>query len=135
MRVVLGIGCDRGAAAATIEAAVAAALAEAGVAASAVAAVATLDLKRDEPGLQALVGRHGWPLYDYPAAELAAIAVPSPSETVRRHTGTPAVAEAAALRCAGAGIPALLVEKRRLRGEDGRSATASVARLDGGGGA
>ncbi|MEN9482155.1 MAG: hypothetical protein RJB37_35 [Pseudomonadota bacterium] len=58
-------------------------------------------------------------------------AVPNPSETVRRHTGTPSVSEAAALLAAGRAdeMRALVVEKHRLRGPDGRHATVSVARL------
>jgi cobalt-precorrin 5A hydrolase len=55
--------------------------------------------------------------------------VPNPSETVRRYTGTPSVSEAAALLAAGAGMEALLVEKHKHRGPDGRNATVSVARI------
>jgi cobalt-precorrin 5A hydrolase len=65
----------------------------------------------------------------YPPEQLAAVPVPNPSETVRKHTGTPSVSEAAALLAAGAAGPeALLVEKHKCRGTDGRSATVSVAR-------
>ena len=39
----------------------------------------------------------GWTLRFYAAAELAQVMVPNPSETVRKHTGTPSVSEAAAL--------------------------------------
>jgi cobalamin biosynthesis protein CbiG len=57
--------------------------------------------------------------------------VPHPSETVRRHTGTPSVSEAAALLAAGTDSrpPQLLIEKHRLRGPDGRNATVSIARI------
>ena len=56
------------------------------------------------------------------------------SETVRKYTGTPSVSEAAALLAAGAdGQPApmsaLLIEKHKLRGPDGRNATVSVAAI------
>jgi len=54
--------------------------------------------------------------------------VPNPSETVRKHTGTPSVSEAAALLAAGATSPtALRVEKHKCKGPDGRHATVSVA--------
>ncbi|MBK5936006.1 MAG: cobalamin biosynthesis protein [Halorhodospira halophila] len=129
-RVVLGIGCDRGAAEETVAAAVAAALAEAGLCNADVVAVASIDLKRDEPALHALARAHGWPLVFYPATQLAAIPVPHPSEVVRRHTGTPAVAEAAALCRADADSADLIIEKRRWRGGDGRNATVSIARLN-----
>ena len=75
----------------------------------------------------------------YAPAELATVPVPNPSETVLRYTGTPSVSEAAALLTAGqgAGLPpqppapmqALVVEKHRLRGPDGRNATVSLARI------
>jgi cobalt-precorrin 5A hydrolase len=67
--------------------------------------------------------------------------VPNPSETVRRHTGTPSVSEAAALlaarQAAGNGrdapgptdAAALLLEKHRIRDADGRHATVSIARI------
>jgi cobalt-precorrin 5A hydrolase len=57
---------------------------------------------------------------------------------VRQYTGTPSVSEAAAL-LAGAGVlgrsealpmTALLVEKFKHRGADGRNATVSIARCD-----
>lgn len=129
IRVALGLGCDRGTPLQTIDDAVAQALARAGVGPAAVAAAASIDLKADEAGLLALAQRRGWPLRFYAAAELAAVPVPNPSETVRRHTGTPSVSEAAALLAAGAGIDALLVEKHKHRGPDGRNATVSVARI------
>ena len=53
-----------------------------------------------------------------------------PSETVRRYTGTPSVSEAAALLAAGPDTPmtALVVEKHKHKGADGRNATVSIAR-------
>ena len=64
-----------------------------------------------------------------PAAELAVVAVPNPSETVRKYTGTPSVSEAAALLAAGADQTHLIIEKHKLRGPDGRNATVSIARI------
>jgi cobalt-precorrin 5A hydrolase len=129
-RVALGIGCDRGTPLDTLQQALAEALALAGAAVGDVAAAASIDLKRDEPGMCALAEIHGWRVTFYPAAELAAVAFPHPSETVRRHTGTPSVAEAAALLSAGADMAYLIVEKHKLRGADGRNATISIARLN-----
>lgn len=128
--VCLGIGCDRDTPEATLALAVQQALAMAGVGERDVARVASITLKADEPGLLALAQRHGWPLLFYPSAQLAELSVPHPSEVVRRHTGTPSVAEAAALLAAGTtNAAALCVEKLRLRGDDGRHATVSVARM------
>ena len=133
MKVTLGLGCDRGTPETTLAEAVDQALAPltaAGQAPVVVAGAASIDLKADEAGLLALAARRGWPLRFYSAAELATVPVPNPSETVRRHTGTPSVSEAAALLAAGAPDPEhLLIEKHRLRGPDGRHATVSVARV------
>lgn len=123
--VALGIGCDRGASLATLEAAIAHALAGSGP--LTIRCLATIDRKGDEPAILALAEARGWPLRLYPAEDLARVEVPSPSETVRRVMGTPAVAEAAALLAAGARAADLLVPKHRYRGTDGKNATIAVA--------
>lgn len=128
-RVALGLGCDRGTPAATIARAIDEALALAGASLADVGAVASIALKADEAGLLELAAQRGWTIDFHPAAALAAIAVPNPSETVRRFTGTPSVSEAAALLAAGADLTHLIVEKHKLRGPDGRHATISVARI------
>lgn len=129
MKIALGFGCDRGTPAETLARAAAEALALANAAFTDVAAVASINLKADELGLLALAAQRGWTMRLYSATELAAVPVPNPSETVRRHTGTPSVSEAAALLAAGAGAAHLLVEKHKVRGPDGRSATVSIARI------
>jgi 5,6-dimethylbenzimidazole synthase len=130
MKVALGIGCDRGTPLATLARAVDEALAVAGLQRGQVTGVGSITLKADEPALLALAAQAGWPLHFYPATQLAEVVVPHPSETVRRHTGTPSVSEAAALLAAGTTeASALCVEKHRLRGGDGRNATVSVARV------
>ena len=130
MKVALGIGCDRGTPLATLERAVDEALAIAGLHRGQVTGVGSITLKSDEPGLLALSAQCGWPLHFYPATQLAEVVVPHPSEIVRRHTGTPSVSEAAALLAAcTTDASALYVEKHRLRGNDGRHATVSVARV------
>ncbi|MDA0190170.1 MAG: cobalamin biosynthesis protein [Proteobacteria bacterium] len=131
MRLALGIGCDRGTPAETLARAVDEALRRIGADDTAVAVAASITLKSDEPGLLALAAARGWPLRFHAVAELAAVDVPNPSETVRRFIGTPSVSEAAALLAAGAAHdPArLLVEKHRVRGADGRNATVSIARI------
>jgi len=125
----LGLGCDRDTPAATVEQAIAQALAACGATLADVRAVASIDLKADEVGLAEVAAAHGWTIRFYPAAELAVVPVPNPSETVRKYTGTPSVSEAAALLAAGADASALLIEKHKLRGPDGRNATVSIARI------
>ena len=136
LRIAVGLGCDRGTPLATLQQALGEALALAGACMADVAAAASIDLKADEPGLLALAALHGWPMTFYTPAQLAAVPVPNPSETVRRHTGSPSVSEAAALLAAspeGQVLPgtALLVEKHKFKGADGRNATVSLARCHG----
>ena len=89
VRYAIGLGCDRGTPQATLQQAIDEALAGIGTQLAQVAAAASIDLKADEPGLLALAAAHGWALRFYSAAQLAEVPVPHPSETVRRHTGTP----------------------------------------------
>ena len=135
----LGLGCDRGTPEATLRQAIDQALAQAGATRADVAAVASITLKADETGLLALCRTEGWtPVFHAPEV-LARVAVPNPSETVRRHTGTPSVSEAAALLAGGQllgldqplPMHALCVEKHRYRGADGKNATVSIALLPG----
>ncbi len=129
----LGLGCDRGTPVATLMQAVQEALAQVGGTPEQVQAVASIDLKADEAGLQQLAQLYGWSIRFYPAPVLARVPVPNPSETVRKYTGTPSVSEAAALLVGGGNTPlpasALRVEKHKRRGADGRNATVSVASL------
>ena len=129
MRIALGLGCDRGTPADTIARAVDEALAACGAGTADVVAAASIDLKADEAGLLSFAQARGWRIRFYPAAELATVDVPNPSQTVRKYTGTPSVSEAAALLAAGADMNHLLIEKHRKRGPDGRNATVSIARI------
>ncbi len=129
MKLAFGLGCDRGTPAATIAQAIDEALALAGATLADVGAVASIDLKADEVGLLEVTAGYGWTIRFYAAADLAQVAVPNPSETVRKHTGTPSVSEAAALLVAGADLTQLLLEKHKLRGPDGRNVTVSIARI------
>ncbi len=129
MKIALGIGCDRGTPAATIAQAVQHALMQISASLDEVRALASIDLKQNEAGLLEFAATLHQTVQFYPAAELARVTVPNPSETVRKYTGTPSVSEAAALLAADADMTALLVEKYRLRGADGRNATISIARM------
>lgn len=129
MPITLGLGCDRGTPASTIAWCIDEALAQAGATLADVRAVASIDLKADEIGMAEVAQANGWIVRFYPAAELATVDVPNPSETVRKYTGTPSVSEAAALLAAGADASHLIIEKHKLRGPDGRNATVSIARI------
>lgn len=128
MRVVLGLGCDRGTSLETLEDTVQRALTAVGFDLDAIEAVATIDKKRDEGAILLLAQNHGWPLRFFSAAALSEVEVLNPSETVRTHMGTPTVAEAAAILAAAGHLGDLLLAKRRHRGNDGKHATIAIAR-------
>ena len=119
---VVGVGSSSGADAGGIEQLVTQALADAGLSVDAVGLVASVDLKRTEPGIVALADRLGVELRTFPAGTLARQDVPTPSAVVADAVGTPSVAEAAALVAAGPGAD-LVVAKQR-----SSEATVAVAR-------
>ena len=104
----LGIGCRRGTSAEAIASVVDQVLEESGAAPGAVKLAASIDLKRDEPGLFSFCEQRGWPLRFYTAAELAAVGGDfTPSAFVRQVTGVDNVCERSALL----GAEQLLVKK------------------------
>jgi len=129
MKVMIGMGCDRNVSLDTLRQVLAQALWHCGLDVSAVAGLASIDKKNDEVALLQLAQLHSWPLHFYPAEVLAAIPVPNPSEVVMKYMGTPAVAEAAALKAANAEWSDLLIEKHKYLGADGKNATVSIARI------
>ncbi|MDJ1172170.1 precorrin-3B C(17)-methyltransferase [Roseofilum sp. BLCC_M154] len=112
----VGMGCERGTDARVISGALEQVLGAAHLAEGAIAGIATLDRKADEPGLLALCEAKNWPLISYPAEELKGVPVPNPSALVAETVGTPSVAEAAALTAAG--VSELVVSKQIYRVRD-----------------
>ena len=99
---VLGIGCRRGTTAEHLEAAFAAFCRESGLAPQGVAAAASIDLKRDEPGLAAFCRDHGWSMDFYTAAQLRAVPGNfTASGFVTSVTGVDNVCERAAVLASG----------------------------------
>ena len=129
MRVILGLGCDRNTPQESIHSAIQLALDSVGLKHSAVDGAATIDKKSDEVGLLAACESAGWKLHFYSAEELSQIEVPNPSEVVQKYVGTPAVAEAAALKLAGRTMDALLLEKYKYRDSEGKNATVSIVKV------
>jgi cobalt-precorrin 5A hydrolase / cobalt-factor III methyltransferase / precorrin-3B C17-methyltransferase len=120
----LGIGCERFCPEEEIAALAHATLEEAGLAAGAVAAIVSIELKADEPGIHALARSLGVPARFFPASRLLA---EMPRLTVRseaafRATGCWGVAEGAALAAVGA-EGEIVVARRQ-----SRHATCAVAR-------
>ena len=103
-RFVLGLGCARNADPGEMWDQVEAVLDEAGVAAGAVAAVASIDLKGDEPAMIEVAKRLGKPLRLFSAEELEAESsrLENPSEVVFAEVGCHGVSEGAALAMVGA---------------------------------
>lgn len=118
---VVGVGCNKGTAAAEIRTLISDALAQAGLSAKAIRALASIAAKRREPGLRAAARELGVETIWFTAEELKGVSVPHPSEVVARHMGVASVCEAAALRAAGNGT--LLVPKRK-----STNATVAVAK-------
>lgn len=94
------------------------------------ASISTIDLKKDEPLLQALSQQ--WPLAVvniYTAEELRDIAVPNPSHKAYEVTGCYGVAEGAALKAATDGP--LLIEKQKCKLSEGNDFTFALAGVPG----
>lgn len=104
---VAGIGCARGTAPQEVIELVSRSLAEAGLSPLSLAAIASVELKADEPALHAAAVRFGVPLRLFTVAELAAERhrLPNPSAVVEAEIGTPSVAEAAAIKAGELVLP------------------------------
>lgn len=95
--VTVGVGCRRGTAAEVLRKAVYDALAEARISPIAVSALASIDVKKDEPAIRALALSEQWSLRFYAADQLAAVPGEfTSSEFVARTVGVDNVCERAA---------------------------------------
>lgn len=100
--VTLGLGCRRGTTREALEAQITQVLAAHQLPWAAVTALASIDLKSDEPGLLALAEAYHLETHFYPAAALAAEPGDFPaSELVSRVTGVDNVCQRAAQRAGG----------------------------------
>jgi cobalt-precorrin 5A hydrolase/precorrin-3B C17-methyltransferase len=97
---VAGVGCERGASAEEVIELIDLALNRQQLAPESLAALASIDIKADEPALQAAALHFNVPLRLFTAAELAQerYRLKQPSDYVEDTVGTPSVAEAAALK-------------------------------------
>ena len=113
-RLAVGLGCERGAASAEVSALLRDTLAEAGLAYQAVACIASINLKADEPAILGAADNLAVAARFFSAADLEAETprLANPSQTVFREVGCHGVAEAAALAAAGPEAR-LLVPKRK----------------------
>ena len=125
----VGLGCERGAGLGEVEEAVAEALREAGIELGQLAALATIDLKRDEAAFVELAAKLSLPLDFFSVEELRRFdgRLVNPSAEVERCVGCRGVAEAAALSACEMLSPgrAELILPKRIRG----AVTVAVARV------
>jgi cobalt-precorrin 5A hydrolase/precorrin-3B C17-methyltransferase len=132
---VVGLGSGSGVPTSAVASALSELEARAGLDLRAVRAFATADRKADEQGILEAVEDWGFwhgdtaaPLLTFSAEALSGVAVPNPSESVAAATGTPSVAEAAALRGAAdlaAGGPVELAAEK-VKGDNVTVAAARV---------
>ena len=101
-RYVAGLGCRRGKSEEELEAFLQEKLTRCGVGVHELKALASIDLKKDEPGLAALAHKLGLPFLTYSAAELQeAPGDFTPSAFVKETTGVDSVCERAAVLSSG----------------------------------
>ena len=113
-RFAIGMGCRKHKDADAIEAFVTRQLSACGVSKQEIRCIASIDLKKDEPGLIALSDSLGVPFYTYSADALSAVPGEfSGSAFVKETTGVDSVAERAAVKASGG---ALFIKKQA---EDG----------------
>lgn len=97
----IGIGCRRGASIEQIDAAVRSALGD--IPFGQISAMASIDIKRDEPALIAFAARNGLPLLLYSIDEISTLATVS-SDRVKLLVGVDGVCEPCALLASNHGI-------------------------------
>jgi cobalt-precorrin 5A hydrolase / cobalt-factor III methyltransferase / precorrin-3B C17-methyltransferase len=117
---IAGVGCSRGVGAEEILDLLRRSLAEAGLTEKSVAALASIDVKRDEAGLLEAAMMLDVTIHFHSAQALRTVEAPNPSELVREAVGTPSVAEAAVVSSGAE----LVLEKRK-----SANVTVAVGRL------
>ncbi len=103
---VLGVGCRRGVELPELRRIAEDHLANLGLTQENIAAIASCDVKADEPAIIEMGETWRVPVMFHSAAELDAVPVPTPSEKVREKIGAGSVSEAACLLSAGYGTTA-----------------------------
>lgn len=123
---IVGIGCRKGVPAEVIQSRVESVFSEANLTPFGIAAVASIDLKKEEPGLKAYAGKLGVDFYTYSAQELEQMPGKyTDSEFVTETTGTGNVCERAAMMTLRDTGGRLLVKKQA-----GNGVTVAVAEKD-----
>jgi cobalt-precorrin 5A hydrolase len=120
---VLGIGCDRGVPLEELETLVLKTLQERGLSFLSVRALATIDIRKNEPAIVQFTQTRGLPLLTFAKEELNRVKdVPNPSTMAMKYVGVIGVAEPSAIL--GGNFGELLVPKVKLK-----KATLAIARV------
>ena len=122
----IGIGCERNTSENLFKRALLEAFTAANLSLHAVAGVATIVLKEDEPSLVKLSSDRRWPVKFFTSTELSEVQVPNPSCLVQSEVGTSSVAEAAALLASVAG-GVLRKEKQIFHSKDNECGALTIA--------
>ncbi|MBP2445428.1 cobalamin biosynthesis protein [Rhizobium leguminosarum] len=124
-RLVLGLGCEHGAPAQEVLALAEMALREAGVGGEALAAIASIDSRKNEPAVLAVAAHFSAPVLFFAAARLEEETprLKNPSAIVFARVGCHGVAESAALAAVGPDAELLLGKIKSAH------ATAAIARI------
>jgi cobalt-precorrin 5A hydrolase len=117
---VAGMGCHKGTPATELIDFIKGTFQQAGLSLLSLKALATIEAKKEEPGLRMAARILGVEFLWFTAQELEAITVPNPSPRVARHMQVASVSEAAALKAGGV---ELIIPKRKAA-----NATLAVAR-------
>lgn len=118
---VAGMGCHKGTPVAEILDFLQNVFRQEGLALASLKALATIEAKKEEPGLRQAAARLGVEFIWFTKEELEGITVPHPSPQVQRHLGVVSVSEAAAQKAGGG---ELILPKVK-----GANATLAVARV------
>lgn len=109
---VLGIGCNSGTSAQEIESAVRKTLTEQNLSFLSLHSIATIDIKKNEPGLVSFAEKCGLDVRVYNADMLNTVEGVAQSHAAKKATGAQAVAEPSAILAAGTGH--LIVHKQKI---------------------
>ncbi len=109
---VVGIGCNSGTSADEIEGAIKNSLKQNNLSFLSIHCIATIDKKRNEPGLKAFSKKYSFGIKLFSSEELNTVSGVSRSEAAIKATGANAVAEPAALL--GSGADTLLIAKQKI---------------------
>lgn len=118
---VVGMGCHKGTPAAEILGFIKDTFKKERLSLASLKALATIEVKKDEPGLKEAAARLGVEFIWFTKEELQDVKVPNPSQQLVRLVGVVSVSEAAALK--GGGVELILTKRK------GANATLAVARV------